>query len=78
MGKPKKKSVKPVKKRGMVKGVLFMIVAMFFFGYMILYAGGDIKGFFALIIALVCSLLGIMYLWGSRGRAKKKQGKRAK
>ena len=74
MKKPKKQIAKPPKKKGKVKGILLLLVAAVFFGYMV-YEGADITGFIALIIGLVSSFMGIIYLW-SPGKATKSKGKK--
>ncbi len=58
-GKPGSKSDQ--KKTNRVKAVILLIVALFFFAYMV-YAGGSLGSFFSLIIGLVCGLLGVLYL----------------
>ena len=76
MGKKtlKKKSAKQVqgkdqhKKTNRIKAILLLCVALFFFAYMI-YSGGSIGSFFALVIGLVCGLIGALYLReGKKGR----------
>jgi len=44
-----------------VKAVILLCVALFFLAYMF-YAGGTIGSFFALIIGIVCGLVGVLYL----------------
>ena len=69
MGKKtlKKKNAKQVegkaqqKKTNRSKAILLLCVALFFFAYMI-YSGGSIGSFFALVIGLVCGLIGVLYL----------------
>ncbi|MEI6152930.1 MAG: hypothetical protein WCQ90_02465 [Deltaproteobacteria bacterium] len=70
----KKKSAKQVqgkkqqKKTNRIKAILLLCVALFFFAYMI-YSGGSIGSFFALVIGLVCGLIGALYLReGKKGR----------
>jgi hypothetical protein len=77
MKKPIKQTVKPPKKKGKIKGILLLLVAAVFFGYMV-YAGADITGFLALIIGLVSSFMGIIYLWSPGKTTKKKGSKRLK
>jgi len=43
------------------KAILMLCISCFFFAYLI-YAGGSLGGFFALIIGLVCGLIGVLYL----------------
>lgn len=61
-------------KGGWLKGSLFLVAAAFFLGYMI-YAGGDIKSFFSLVIGVVCGLVGVTYLWSS-GKGKKRSSRK--
>ena len=69
MGKKtlKKKNAKALpgkaqqKKTNRIKAILLLCVALFFFAYMI-YSGGSIGSFFALVIGLVCGLIGVLYL----------------
>lgn len=49
------------KKTNRIKAVILLIVALFFFAYMI-YAGGSLGSFFSLVIGLVCGLIGVLYL----------------
>ncbi len=64
--KPKKEHAlkdKPAKKTSTskVKAAILFVVALFFFAYMI-YSGGNIASFFALVIGLVSGLMGVITL----------------
>ena len=52
------------RKTNKIKAVIFLTVALFFFAYTI-YSGGSIGSFFALIIGLVCGLIGVLNLRGN-------------
>lgn len=60
IGKPQKVKTK-YKSTNRIKAILMLCVSCFFFAYLI-YAGGSLGGFFALIIGLVCGLIGVLYL----------------
>jgi len=47
------------RERDAVKAVIFLGVACFFL-VMTVYAGGSINSFFAVVIALVCALMGFL------------------
>jgi hypothetical protein len=72
--KPKKEHTlkdKPVKKNtNKIKATVLFVVALFFFAYMI-YAGGNIGSFFALVIGLVCGLMGIITLREGKKRKRR-------
>jgi len=73
----KKSTVKPGKKSdpkttNRIKAIILLVVALFFFAYMV-YAGGSLGSFFSLIIGLVCGLIGILYLRGSKKTGNKKK-----
>lgn len=64
-----------------VKALILICVALFFFAYMI-YSGGSTGGFVALVIGLVCGLIGVLYLregkkdsTGNRRQRRYKTGK---
>ena len=58
------------KKANKIKAIILLVVALFFFAYMI-YSGGTILSFFSLVIGLVCALMGIITL--REGRKKKRR-----
>jgi 1,4-dihydroxy-2-naphthoate octaprenyltransferase len=60
------------KKTNRIKAIVLLIVALFFFAYMI-YAGGSLGSFFSLVIGLVCGLIGILYLRGGEKTGIKKK-----
>jgi 1,4-dihydroxy-2-naphthoate octaprenyltransferase len=47
--------------RKRIKAIILLCIALFFFAYMF-YAGGSTGSFFALIIGIVCGLVGVLYL----------------
>ncbi|MBP6940511.1 MAG: hypothetical protein KBB65_01955 [Syntrophorhabdaceae bacterium] len=62
-----------------VKGVVLLAIAATFLAIMIyslIYTAGDLKVFFSIIIVLVCTGLGIMYLKGEGTDEKKKRQKK--
>lgn len=62
-----------------VKGVVLLVIAATFLTIMIyslIYAAGDLKVFFSIIIVLVCTGLGIMYLKGEGTDKRKKRQKK--
>lgn len=63
-----------------VKGIILLVIAAVFFVimvYSLVYATGELKVFFSIIIVLVCAGLGVMYLKGDDGTTKKKRQKKA-
>jgi hypothetical protein len=60
-GKPNRNNAKKGSKKHWVKATIFFLIAVFFFAYMF-YAGGTINSFFALIIGIVCGLIGALHL----------------
>jgi Flp pilus assembly protein TadB len=77
--KPSKKKIKKEhkpkdrtagKKSNKIKAIILFVVALFFFAYMI-YSGGNIGSFFALVIGLVCGLMGIITLREGKKRSRK-------
>jgi hypothetical protein len=62
---------KPAKKgKNKIKAAILFVVALFFFAYMI-YSGGNIGSFFALVIGLVSGLMGIITLReGRKGKRR--------
>ena len=63
---------KPAKKASTnkFKAVILFVVAAFFFAYMV-YAGGNIGSFFALVIGLVSGLMGVITLREGKKRRRK-------
>lgn len=64
-----------------VKGIILLVIAATFLVIMIyslIYAAGDLKVFFSVIIVLVCTGLGVMYLKGEEESKQKKQRKKSK
>jgi len=62
-----------------VKGIVLLVIAATFLAIMIyslIYAAGDLKVFFSIIIVLVCTGLGIMYLKGEGTEKRKKRQKK--
>lgn len=63
-----------------VKGIILLTIAavfLFIMIYSLVYAAGDLKVFFSIIIVLVCAGLGIMYLKGDEKNKKKKRQKKS-
>jgi len=60
-GKSSRNNAKKVSNKKRIKAIILLCIALFFFVYMF-YAGGTIGSFFALIIGIVCGLIGILYL----------------
>ncbi|MCX5813971.1 MAG: hypothetical protein NT178_15700 [Proteobacteria bacterium] len=60
-GKSARNDAKNGRKKQRVKAIILLCVAVFFFAYMF-YAGGTIGSFLALVIGIVCGLVGILYL----------------
>ena len=75
---PKKKSAFKVgkksdpKKTNRIKAIILLVVALFFFAYMV-YAGGSLGSFFSLIIGLVCGIIGALYLRDGKKAGNKKK-----
>ncbi len=62
-----------------IKGVILLAIAavfLFIMVYSLIYAAGDLKVFFSVVIVLVCTGLGIMYLKDDENRKKKGRQKR--
>jgi 1,4-dihydroxy-2-naphthoate octaprenyltransferase len=59
-GKSARNNAKKPGNKKRVKAIILLCIALFFFAYMF-YAGSTIAGFFALIIGIVCGLIGILY-----------------
>jgi len=62
-----------------VKGVILLVIAATFLvimAYSLIYAAGDLKVFFSIIIVLVCTGIGIMYLKSEETDKKKKRQKK--
>ena len=66
-------STEKTKKPKRTKAIMLLIVALFFFAYMI-YAGGSTVGYISLVIGLVCGLLGASYLYESKRNRSKSRG----
>lgn len=62
-----------------VKGIILLAIAavfLFIMVYSLVYAAGDLKVFFSIVIVLVCTGIGIMYLKGDDSNTKKKHKKK--
>jgi 1,4-dihydroxy-2-naphthoate octaprenyltransferase len=59
--KSARNSKKKIDRKKRIKAIILMCIALFFFVYMF-YAGSTTGSFFALIIGIVCGLVGILYL----------------
>ncbi|HOE18273.1 MAG TPA: hypothetical protein PLX02_11960 [Syntrophorhabdaceae bacterium] len=64
-----------------VKGIILLVIAATFFAimlYSLIFEAGDLKVFFSVVIVLVCTGLGIMYLKGEEEKRQKGQRKKNK
>jgi hypothetical protein len=59
--KKNRNNAKKSSKKKWGRATIFFLIALFFFAYMF-YAGGTINSFFALIIGIVCGLIGALHL----------------
>jgi formate hydrogenlyase subunit 3/multisubunit Na+/H+ antiporter MnhD subunit len=62
-----------------VKGIILLATAavfLFIMVYSLIYAAGELKVFFSIVIVLVCTGLGIMYVKGDDGNKKKRHKKK--
>lgn len=60
-GRSARNKLKKGSNKQWIKAIILLLIALFFFVYMF-YAGSTIGGFLALIVGIVCGLVGILYL----------------